>query len=109
MSAFACSSCSAPLSLPADLTALDVVCPFCSTRTALPTDVAQLRLEEQRQLFEEREKLDEDAKKSAAASKARSLVLWIVILSTALPLVLTGVIFAVVYWTYRIIVDDVRL
>jgi hypothetical protein len=97
MSAFACSGCSAPLPLPADLTALDAACPFCGTRTTLPADVAKLRLQEQSQLFEEREKLAEQAQIGVAVAKSRSLVLWIVILSTVLPLVLTGVIFVVVY------------
>jgi hypothetical protein len=87
--ALACSSCSAPLTLPPDLTALEATCAYCGTRTALPADVAQLRLQEQSQLVEQRQQAAMQAEFGAVAARTRSFALWIVILSVVVPLILT--------------------
>jgi len=95
MSSLACSGCGAPIALPADLTAEEIPCAFCPARTALPADLLSVRLGEHNQIVEEEQKEKAVALVGATVRKTTSLVMWIVIISTALPLII-GVVVTVV-------------
>jgi hypothetical protein len=96
MSGLSCSGCGAPLTLPTDLAALDAPCGYCTVRTPLPPDVVKLRLEEHAQLAENKRQEEVQARVGASVDKARSFTMWIVVLSVVAPLVLAGVITAMV-------------
>jgi hypothetical protein len=89
MTSLACSRCGAPVSLPADLAAYDVQCGFCRTRTPLPPELLGLRLREHQELVEQQRQAAAQAQGAAVTRKTMSLVLWIVVISVAVPLLIT--------------------
>jgi hypothetical protein len=96
VSSLACSGCGAPVALPSDLTAQEAVCPFCPMRTALPADLLAVRLREHKELFAEQQQAAIQAQVGATVRKTTKFVMWIVIVSVALPIVLTAGIMIVV-------------
>jgi LSD1 subclass zinc finger protein len=96
MAALLCSGCGSPLTLPTDLLAQDVTCAFCPARTILPPELLQVRLLERQEAAAEAEKKAELAQQAQAQEMAgkvvkrtTSMVLWIVVISTLVPIVLT--------------------
>jgi hypothetical protein len=96
MSSMACSGCGAALGLPPALTAQEVVCEFCSARTPIPADLLSVRLREHQALVAEQQQATAAAEVGKTVKRTFSFVMWIVIISTVGPIILTGVIMFVV-------------
>lgn len=92
MASITCAHCGAPVTLPADLTALDAPCEFCKARTALPAEMVKLRLKEQEQLASQHRAAQSQAEVSATVRRSSSMALWITLISVALPLIITGAV-----------------
>src|SRR5580700_8631210 len=101
MTSLACARCGAPVSLPADLTAQDVECGFCKTRTPLPMDLLGVRLGEHRASLARSQQAAAQAavqaQGAATTRKVTSFVMWIVIVSLAVPLLITAGVLVFVY------------
>ena len=97
MASITCVHCGAPVSLPADLTALDAPCEFCKARTALPAEMVKLRLSEQEQLASQQRAARSQAEVSASARRSSSVAMWITLVSVALPLIITAAVLVNVF------------
>ena len=70
-------------------------CPFCPVRTPLPADLLDVRLREQKEKFDEQQKVAAQGEVGAVVRKTTRFVIWFTVLSVVIPLGATAIIFIV--------------